>query len=146
MRYRAIFSVVIAIIIFGDIVGYTQEHPCTDTEAKKAEDEAIGLRSWDDLYKSFKLYKQCDDGAIGEGYSESVARILVNRWNTLSRLETLGTKDAAFRRFVLKHVDGTIASDNVVKINKNVTLSCPKNLQKLCSDLKMQIDQSGYRP
>lgn len=143
MKYSVVFSIAMATIIFGGI-GYAQEHPCTDTEAQKAESEAVGLRSWDDLYKSFKLYRQCDDGVIGEGYSESVARILVDHWNTLSRLEALGVKDTAFRRFVLKHVDGTIASDDIVKIKKNATTLCPKTLQKLCSDLKKHSELDRF--
>ena len=140
MKFGAVFSIVMATIIVGGIAGYAQEHPCTDTEAQKAESEAMGLRSWDDLYKSFRLYKQCDDGAIGEGYSESVARILVDHWNTLSRLEALGIKDTVFRRFVLKHIDGTITLDDIVKIKKNATTLCPKTLQKLCGDLKKQSE------
>ena len=145
MKCRAIFTVAIMAVVFGSI-GYAQEHPCTNVEAQKAEAEVDSLRSWDDLYKSFKLYKQCDDGAIGEGYSESVARILADHWSTISRLETLGAKDPAFRRFILKHVDGTIASDDIVKIKKNASVSCPKNLQKFCTDLRMQIERSERRP
>src|SRR5438128_11983717 len=84
--------------------GLAQQSACTDREARRAETEADSLRSWDDLYRSYKLYRECDDAAIAEGYSESVARILVDHWSTLSRLAHLASRDAAFRRCVIKHV------------------------------------------
>ena len=51
--------------------GHAQKRGCGDVEGQHALDEAITLRSWDALYKSYKLYRQCDDGAVAEGYSES---------------------------------------------------------------------------
>ena len=99
--------------------GYAQKHPCTEGEGRAALDEAVTLRSWDALYKSYKLYRQCDDGAVGEGYSESVARILSDHWNTLPELARLAGKDSRFRAFVIGHVDATLTMDDVRKISKD---------------------------
>ena len=59
------------VTLFSVQVGHAQKRGCGDVEGQHAFDEAITLRSWDALYKSYKLYRQCDDGAVGEGYSES---------------------------------------------------------------------------
>lgn len=96
------------------------------------------LRSWDALYKSYKLYRQCDDGAIAEGYSESVARILVDHWNTLPRLADLVAKDAAFQAFVIKHVDATLNMDDIEKVKKDADAKCPAGLRRTCQYLKRQ--------
>lgn len=88
-------------------------------DAQRAEVEAETLRCWDDLYKSYKRYRRCDDGAIWEGYSESVARILVDHWATLSRFAQLAHKDQEFRRFGLKHVDETINGEDARTIRRN---------------------------
>jgi len=108
------------------------------------------IRAWDALYKSFKSYRQCDDGAIAEGYSESVARILVDRWNTLPYLDRLVRKDADFRRFVLNHVDATLDITDVQKIRKKALEQCPAGLRGICKDLGKQanfalkeMDQTG---
>jgi hypothetical protein len=108
------------------------------------------IRTWDALYKSFKSYRQCDDGAIAEGYSESVARILVDRWNTLPQLARLVRKDADFRSFVLKHVDATLDITDVQKIRKKAREECPAGLREICKDLGKQanfalteLDQTG---
>jgi hypothetical protein len=130
----------LAIALLSTQVGYAQKHHCTDVDGRRALDEAAMLRSWDALYKSFRLYHHCDDGAIGEGYSESVARILVDQWNTLPRFAHLAVKDAEFRDFVMKHVDATLEMSDVNEINKRARTQCPSALHGVCNDLSKQAD------
>jgi hypothetical protein len=98
------------------------------------------VHSWDALYRSYRSYRQCDDGAIGEGYSESVARILVDHWITLSQLARLARNDAQFRAFVIGHVDATLNMDDLEKIRKNAKAQCPTGLRSMCNDLAKQAD------
>ena len=109
--------------------------PCSDADSKKAETEAETLRTWDSLYKSYSLYRNCDDGAIAEGYSESVARILVGHWITLLRLAELAKKDGNFWGFVLRHVDATDGDGDLQKIKLKATRQCPAGLRGTCHDL-----------
>lgn len=128
------------ITVFSVQVGHAQKRGCGDVEGQHAFGEAITLRSWDALYKSHKLYRQCDDGAVGEGYSESVARILSDRWNTLPELGRLAGQDSQFRAFVIGHVDATLAMDDVRKIRKNAKTQCLMGLRTVCNDLAKQAD------
>jgi hypothetical protein len=132
-------SFVVGLLLYAS-TGIAQQTPCSDTEAQRAEVEADTFRSWDDLYKSYRLYRRCDDGAIGEGYSESVARILVDHWITLPKLAHLARKDADFRTFVLKHVDETLNKSDVDKIKANAKNRCPSGLHHLCDDLRKQAE------
>ena len=100
------------------------------------------LHTWNALYKSFESHKQCDDGAIGEGYSEATARILVDHWNTLPDLARILSKDKEFRSFVLKHIDATLDENDIRKIRKNASAQCPAGLRKLCADLKTQANRA----
>lgn len=120
--------------------GNTAMRACTDTEARAALDEAVLLRTWATFYRSYKSYGQCDDGGIGEGYSESVARILVDQWNSLPELAHLAGADEAFRSFVIKHVDATLNVDDIEKIKKNAETQCPVALRNLCSQLAQQAN------
>jgi hypothetical protein len=112
--------------------GNAQEHPCPTLMPT--------IHTWDVLYKSFRLYGHWDDGAVGEGYSESVARILVDHWNTLTRLSSLGAENVGFRRFVLKHVDASLDMKDVEKIRTKARTQCPQGLRSLCDDLRKQAD------
>jgi hypothetical protein len=102
--------------------------------------EGDTLRSWDSLYRSYKLYRQCDDGAIAEGYSKSVVRILADHWSTPPRLATLSRRDARFLRFVVGHVDATTNLDDLKNIRINANTQCPPRLSAICTDLAKEAD------
>lgn len=120
-------------------IACARQGPCSADEAKLADTEAETLRDWDSLYKSYSQFDNCDDGAIAEGYSESVARILVNHWDTLPRLAELAKSTPAFRAFVVKHVDPTLNTDDLKKIAELAKTHCPNGLRELCGDLKKQV-------
>jgi hypothetical protein len=128
------------VILLSVQAGFSQKHPCTEVEARRALTQSDTLRRWGALHASFNHYRHCDDGGVGEGYSESVARILVDHWNTLPQLAQLEEKDAEFRAFVLKHVDATLNMDDVAKIKKNAKTRCPTGLRTICNELAKQAD------
>ena len=132
--------------MFSPVTVHAEKHPCTVAEGSRALYETVMLRSWDALYRSYKEFGHCDDGAIAEGYSESVARILADHWNTLPRLAELAGKDAGFRTFVIKHLDATLNTDDLERIKKNATTRCPSALGKTCKDLAKQADDALNEP
>lgn len=148
LRSNLIPAILLACLV-GTLLAETaraEEHLCTTTEGRLALDEAVTRRSWDALYRSFKKFGHCDDGAIAEGYSESVARILADRWNSLPRFAELAGKNAAFRAFVIRHVDATLNTDDLEKIKANASTRCPANLRRTCNDLAKQADHALKEP
>jgi hypothetical protein len=131
--------VAIFVLMFSQCLACAQQRPCSTVEAQRAETQET-LRSWDVLYRSYKLFRACDDGAIAEGYSEAVARILVDHWSTLPRLVSLAKNDSEFRRFVLKHIDTTLDIDDIKKIKTNAKTRCPSELRTICTDLIKEAD------
>lgn len=131
-----------AILIIGAILLCTaalaQHKPCTQAQNIQAEEESESLRSWDALYNSYRRYAHCENVSAAEGYSESVARILVNHWQTLPRLAQLVRKDQGFARFV--RVDATMDMNDVAKIKDNSIHRCPAGLTSLCDKLRRDAD------
>ena len=119
-----------------------QNAPCTDVQAREAEAEAGGVRTWDALYKSYKKYQQCDDGAVAEAYSESVARILVDHWSTLPRLAQLAKKNDDFWQFVLDHIDSSDDPGDLRTIKRRAERRCPAGLRSTCRELKKAADSA----
>lgn len=113
-----------------------QERPCSKAEAIEAESSASRLSNWEDIYKSFMKFRHCDDGAIAEGYSDSVVRMLADRWSELATLKKLASSDKDFYTFVLRHIDATADKSQVEKILSNSSKRCPKSDSELCSALK----------
>jgi hypothetical protein len=119
---------------------YASGKACTSDEAKRAESETDNLRSWKNLYRWYQQYRQCDDGGIAEGYSEAVARTLVDHWDTLADLEQISKRDVRFRGFVLRHVDETLTDKDLKTISTHAGQRCPDGLTDLCRDLKKKAE------
>jgi hypothetical protein len=108
------------------------EKPCTKSEAMQAEKEVDSLKNWNDIYRSYRKFSQCDDGAIAEGFSDAVGRLLSNNWDQLGRLITLAKTDKNFERFVVRHIDESLSRDTLQRISNNARSSCPAGGQRLC--------------
>ena len=109
---------------------------CTKEEAIQAETNASTLKNWEEVHAAFKKFAHCDDGAIAEGYSESVSQLLASHWDQLGRLEKILKSDHNFEAFVIKHIDQTITKENAAKIVDNARSHCPKKSKALCKKIE----------
>ena len=106
---------------------------CTKSEAMQAEKEVDSLKDWDDIHQSYGKFSQCDDGAIAEGFSDAVGKLLANHWGQLGRLVTLAKTEKNFERFVVKHIDESLPADTLQTISNTARSSRPAGAQRLCS-------------
>jgi hypothetical protein len=109
---------------------------CTTSEANAAEAGIDHPDSWGSVDLAYGKYGHCDDGGIAEGYSEAVARLLVDRWDTLPDLAALIRRNPPLRGFVLRHIDATLDARDLVRIEALATTSCFPSLKPLCRALK----------
>lgn len=133
---------VIAVMTFANWTAARADTPnCPATAAKSAETEVGKLANWNSLYKAFRRYKTCDDGAIGEGFSDRVTTLLSTKWGSLPQLGQLIVKDGAFAAFVFDHVDETADPANLEKIVSNAHKhGCPGLRKSDCSKLRSQAE------
>lgn len=109
---------------------------CTEQEAQAAEVSSATATSWKTLHRQFRLYGHCDDGAIAEGFSESVTRLLADQWATVRNVEPMIRADRDFERFIVRHVDATVPPDRLQKIARNASERCPRSLEGFCTDVR----------
>jgi hypothetical protein len=112
---------------------------CPREQAQKAEAEADQLRSWSTVYASFRRYAGCDDGAVGEGYSDSIAKLLSSHWREFEQLRELATRNSSFRSFVLRHVDELMTPEQATSIARNAEYHCPTKAKSLCRDILQRL-------
>jgi hypothetical protein len=108
---------------------------CIQAEAAQAEKEADSLKDWDQVYRSYKRFSQCDDGAIAEGYSDSVTKLLADDWTSFNRLLPITNRNRNFRDFMLKHIDESVPGNRLEKIADNVRSQCPARGKRLCASI-----------
>ena len=119
---------------------------CTSEDMGKAEKVVFtwSPKEWSDVYKVYKKFGHCDDGAVGEGYSEAVATLLGNRWGKFDQLNKLVSRDKRFERFVLDHINALMSVDEARKIRGNAVAQCTPAGKQLCESIVKKLDQTSF--
>jgi len=123
------------LLLLGSAVAAEPRGTCSREEAIEAEQEAASLASWSALHDSFRRFRACDDGAIAEGYSDSVTTLLDTNWSSLQALANLSSSDPSFLDFVLKHIDLSVPTDRLKRISRQARSECPPGLAELCAKI-----------
>ena len=108
------------------------EQACSPRQADAAEAAADHLTDWAKISAYAQRFRTCDDGGTAEASSEAVARLLVDRWTTLPELAARIHRQPALRRFVLAHVNSTLDTADVERIQILARTSCPSSDAGLC--------------
>jgi len=144
MRHKKVHRVVIFTSLLLSLTVFTPATAsvmhCTQKEAKRAEIESSALPNWSALYEAYRNYAHCDDGAVWEGYSESVVRLLVRNFSECEKLCELTNVDNYFEQFVIRHIDDTVPREYLDKIMLNVSTNCPSKAKHLCYMIKTAIE------
>lgn len=137
-------TLTVCLFLAGVSASVAQIDACPNEMAMKAESEASTLKTWQAVLESYKKYKQCDDGAIAEGYSSSVATLLADHWSDLGEVTRLNSQNAGFKKFVLHHVDATMSFGQATVIKQNIAQRCPPGAKELCAEIRSQFVAGGF--
>jgi hypothetical protein len=113
---------------------------CSNKDGNVAERSIALLRTWRQVYDSFRLYESCDDGAIAEGYSNLIANILVKHWDWTFELSQLAQADPKFEAFIFKHLDTTMSPKQAQYITLHAHKKCPDGAGAFCNEIDFEID------
>jgi hypothetical protein len=123
-----ILMLTLCLLIASKAAGQTA---CSKEQHNQASNEADRLDSWGSMHRFYIHYRQCDDGGIGEGVSESVTKLLANRWGDFAKLAAMSAAEPGFEKFVLRHVDATVPVETLRRISKNARERCQEK-SELC--------------
>jgi hypothetical protein len=137
---KAVMQIVLIVflssaLIIGSMARVRAAQECTLDQSNQAEQTIGGLSTWDQVFVSFKYYKQCDDGAVAEGYDDKIVSLLVSHWDTFDDLQRLAADNPSFEEFVLKHIDTLMSPEDAKHIVKNADTRCPVDARELCARL-----------
>lgn len=121
----------------------SQAQACQPAQAEAADAMVDKLDDWPAVDRFFKAYRQCDDGYIAEGSSDAIAQLLARQWDTLPNLQALIRQEPALRSFVLCQINTTLDSDELDRIKRNATESCPSDGASLCADLRLTAEHAS---
>ena len=108
---------------------------CSRADAQAAGAIAGSLSSWHSIYAAYERYGRCDDGAIAEGFTDSVVHLLATNWASLSDAQGLIAKNPSFRSFVVSHVNASADSDEIAQVAALAATRCPPSATSLCKEI-----------
>lgn len=109
---------------------------CTKDEAQKSEVIASKLSSWAEIHDAYLNYAHCDDGAIGEGFTQSVVHLLASNWTSMATLQRFTKKDAKFEEFVVKHIDASADPEELKVVANLAKKRCSASANVLCRKIE----------
>jgi hypothetical protein len=113
---------------------------CTAHDSTRAEQSIDSLTSWRRVFRAYRDFHRCDDGAVAEGFSDRIALLLVDHWNSIDDLAALTRKAPDFERFVLKHVDTLMSPDQSRTLVEHARRQCPSRAKQLCQRLTTKAE------
>ena len=127
--------VVIALTLIAELAGSGAGafRRCTPDESTLALNQSQGLHDAGSLHRFYRRFAHCDDGAVGGGASEAVARLLVDHWDSVGALDRLGRSDVGFGRFVVRHIDATADAADLRTIVQRAHRDCPPANRNFCT-------------
>jgi hypothetical protein len=132
MRAIRRFVILTAFLMVIRVGSPGQSTACTEEQAKRAFDAVDDLKTWESIRSFFRLYRQCDDGGIGEGVSDAVTKLLADHWTDFGTFVAITGSDPGFEKFVLRHIDATVPADRLQAISKNARDRCPPKSATIC--------------
>jgi hypothetical protein len=115
------------------------ELSCGAERAQQAEQVAASAQSWRQLHDMFSRFATCDDGAIAEGFSESVTVLLAEKWDQLPELSSIAASDSTFETFVVRHIDESAPQERLSRIAALASQQCRPDFVALCQRIRSQI-------
>jgi hypothetical protein len=128
-------KIVVIVLSLALISGTTHAKICTERDVEAADLAIDNLDSWEAIQKNYVAYAQCDDGSIAEGNSEAIARMLIDKWQDIAKLQSLINHDSRFEKYVVRHINSTLNTDDLSQIIMLSSESCPAENKALCSKL-----------
>jgi hypothetical protein len=91
------------------------------------------LKSW------WLKYYACDDGSIGEGFSEATIQLLRREW---SEGQKALLRDATLRSAALRHIDATLSDSDVRVVRRQALWRCKRGKAEgeLCREIVRACD------
>lgn len=114
------------------------DRTCTKADAAAAEKAVERVNNWAQLYKSWQDYRHCDTGAVAEGYTDALLRLLVE-WKDVGALAASMKKDADFAQWVHARLKSPAAKDDQPAVYSRVKASCPAGLDSFCAEIAESV-------
>jgi hypothetical protein len=106
---------------------------CSKAEEANAQKAIDRVSTFATLNATWKSFRHCDSGAIGEQFTDAVLRLVVD-WKGVNQLADQ-MKDPEYNTFILNHLKSPEAKPDAPDVYSRAKANCPKGLENWCKDI-----------
>lgn len=112
----------------------TAEGPCNPKDAAAAGKAIDRVNNWEQLHKSWKDWKQCDSGAVADGFTDAIMRLGVD-WKGVETLASNMRDDPQYHDFVIAHIKADPVKEDRDALFSRAKSNCPKGQDAFCAQI-----------
>ena len=124
-------SLVVAALVFAT-GAWGADRACSKADSANAQKAIDRVLNGAQLRKAWQDFGHCDTGEVGEAFSDSLLRLLVD-WQDVPGLAK-SMDDAAFKQFVLSHLRSASKEDRDA-VYSRAKASCPAGQEAFCGEI-----------
>jgi len=118
---------------------------CSKADESNAQKAIDRISSWSTLNTTWKTYRHCDTGAVGESFTEAILRLVID-WKNVNQLADAMGKDADYNAFITAHLKSDEAKGDAQDVYSRAKGACPKGLDAFCKDIMAAVNPPKAPP
>lgn len=118
---------------------------CTKADESNAQKAIDKVSTWASLNSTWKSFRHCDTGAVGEGFTDAILRLVVD-WKGVNQLADAMARDADYKTFILDHLRSPEAKGDAPDVYSRAKANCPGGLAEWCKEIAAAVHEPPPRP
>lgn len=106
---------------------------CSKADEANAQKAIDRVSTFATLNATWKQYRHCDSGAVGEQFTDAILRLVID-WKGVNQLAEQ-MKDAEYGTFIVNHLKSPEAKADAPDVYSRAKANCPKSLEAWCKDI-----------
>ena len=107
---------------------------CSKAESAAAEKAVDRVVNYPGLLKAYRDYGHCDQAPVSEIFTDAILRLMVE-WKDVDTVAQDMGRDAAYKKFIYKHLQSPAAKEDRQAIFSRAKASCPMTQGQFCAEL-----------
>ncbi len=120
------------------------QKPCTKADESAAMKAIDRISTWAALQSTWKSWRHCDQGPVGEQFTEAILRLVID-WKNVNQLAD-AMKDADYNAFILAHLKSPEAKGDAQDVYSRTKANCPRGLESFCKEMGEAVKEPPPPP
>ncbi len=132
-------AIVLAVLAAAFAGAAAAQKPCSKSDEVNAQKAIDRISTWGSLNATWKSFRHCDSGAIGEQFTDAILRLVID-WKNVNQLAD-AMKDDDYKNFILNHLKSPEAKSDAPDVYSRAKANCPGGLGDWCKEIAAAVHE-----